>query len=115
MSEPNASSSEPNADSSSDPDPPARTAHDLHNRQIAISTAGRGRFWDNIRVEQVGRVVQYEEVYLNEYTDGIERFQVLTRDIGFYNHQRRHRAVDYQGPANLYSGALTQMGRASLL
>ena len=88
---------------------------ELQSREIAISMDGRGRFWDNIWIERLWRTVKYEEIYLNEYADGVELFHALTRYFSFYNHQRRHQALDYQTPANLYSGALTQEGRGSVL
>ncbi len=77
----------------------------LEARDIAISMDGRGRFWDNIWVERLWRSVKYEEVYLNEYADGLELFQALNRYFRFYNHQRRHQALEYKTPADLYPNA----------
>lgn len=33
---------------------------------------GRGSFWDNIMTERLWRTVKYEDVYLKEYTSGVE-------------------------------------------
>ncbi len=74
----------------------------LKDRQIAISMDGRGRFWDNIWIERLWRTVKYEEVYINEYSDGIELYRALDRYFRFYNHQRRHQSLGYRTPASIY-------------
>ncbi len=56
-------------------------------------------------MERLWRSVKYEEVYLNEYADGLELFQALNRYFRFYNHQRRHQALEYKTPADLYPNA----------
>jgi len=74
----------------------------LLERSVAISMDGRGRFWDNIFIERLWRSVKYEEVYLNEYADGIELYRSLHRYFQFYNFQRRHQTLGYQTPAQHY-------------
>ena len=76
---------------------------------------GRGRFWDNIWIERLWRTIKYEEIYLNEYADGVELFHALTRYFSLTKHQRGHQALEVQTPAELYSGAFTQEGRGSVL
>ncbi len=77
----------------------------LIDQQVAISMDGRGRFWDNIFIERLWRTVKYEEIYLHEYRDGLELFRALKRYFFFYNFQRRHQALEYSTPAQLYPHA----------
>ena len=74
-----------------------------HNVQISMD--GKGRCWDNIFIERLWRTVKYEEVYLNEYVDGVALFKALRRYFFFYNFQRRHQALGYSTPAQLYPHA----------
>jgi putative transposase len=67
-----------------------------------ISHDGRGRVFDNIFIERLWRSVKYEEVYLNEYNDVPSAIQRLGYYFGFYNHERRHQALDYRTPAEVY-------------
>lgn len=84
----------------------------LKTHQIAISMDGRGSYWDNIFIERLWRTVKYEEVYLHEYGDGIALYRGLEKYFTFYNFQRRHQALDYQTPAQLYPNA-HKLGYAS--
>ena len=86
----------------------------LENKGVAIRLDGRGRFWDNIWVERLWRTLEYEEVTIKEYADGIELYRGLSRYFSFYNHHRRHQALDYRTPADLYPNAHIQppMGHA---
>lgn len=77
----------------------------LLDHNVRISMDGRGRCWDNIFTERLWRTVKYEEVYLHDYNDGVELFRALKRYFFFYNFQRRHQALDYSTPAQLYPHA----------
>jgi len=48
------------------------------------------------------RSVNYEEVYLNEYTSPREARAGLTAYLRFYNEGRIHQALDYRTPAEVY-------------
>lgn len=63
---------------------------------------GRGRALDNIFVERLWRSVKYEEVYINDYSTGLDAFNGLGRYFGFYNEKRHHQALDYLTPKAVY-------------
>ena len=71
---------------------------------VRISMDGRGRVFDNIFVERLWRTVKYEDIYLKEYptvpalTDGLREY------FDFYNRERRHQALEYRTPADVYYG-----------
>ena len=77
----------------------------LESRGIAISMDGRGRVFDNIFSERLWRTVKYEEVYLQDYADGIAARAGLVRYFRFYNTQRRHQSLDKRTPEAVYLGA----------
>ena len=84
------------------------TSADFTNRlkaaDVRISWDGRGRALDNIFVERLWRSVKYEEVYLKDYHSVPEAVSNLRAYFRFYNHERLHQALDYQTPAQVYSG-----------
>jgi putative transposase len=71
---------------------------------IRISWDGRGRAFDTIFVERFWRSVKYEEVYIKEYQSVTEAVRTLRADFTFCNHERLHQALDYQTPAQVYTG-----------
>ena len=71
---------------------------------IRISRDGRGRALDNIFVERFWRGVKYEEVYLKDYQSVADAVSNLRDYFTFYNHERLHQALDYQTPAQVYTG-----------
>lgn len=74
----------------------------LLDRGVKISRDGRGRALDNIFVERLWRTVKYEEVYLNDYSTGLDAYHGLGRYFGFYNEERHHQALDYLTPRAVY-------------
>lgn len=74
----------------------------LQEHGIAISMDGRGRALDNAFVERLWRTVKYEEVYLQEYLDADDALRSLKRYWRFYNQARRHQALKYRTPAEVY-------------
>ena len=76
----------------------------LEEAGVRISMDGRGRALDNIFTERLGRSVKYEEVYLHEYASPREARAGLSRYFTFYNNQRRHQALGYRPPAEVYAG-----------
>jgi putative transposase len=64
----------------------------------------RGRALDNIFVECLWRSVKYEEVYIKDYLSEADAVSNLRAYFTFYNHERLHQALDYQTPAQVYSG-----------
>jgi putative transposase len=77
----------------------------LEAHGIAISMDGRGRALDNVFVERLWRSVKYEEVYLKDYQDAWHAASSLGEYFEFYDHRRRHQALDYRTPAEVYGVA----------
>ena len=63
---------------------------------------GRGRALDNVFIERLWRTVKYEEVYLKDYHDGWEAESSLRAYFDFYCDRRRHQALGYRTPAEIY-------------
>jgi putative transposase len=73
-------------------------------KNIAFSMDGKGRAIDNVFIERLWRSLKYEEVYPNDYQDGIEAFNGLRRYLEFYNRYRPHQSLGYQTPAAIHFG-----------
>ena len=69
---------------------------------IRPSMTGVGRCWDNILTERLWWSVKYEEVYLKEYSDGLELFDGLHAYFRQYNEVRPHQALSYKTPKEVY-------------
>lgn len=76
----------------------------LEQSGIQISMDGRGRCMDNIFTERLWRSVKYENVFLSSYQNIQEAQTGLQAYFRFYNHKRKHQALDYQTPASVYFG-----------
>jgi putative transposase len=76
----------------------------LEAASIRISWDGKGRAFDNIFVERLWRSVKYEEVYLKDYQTVPEGVSNVRDYFTFYNQERFHQALDYQTPAQVYTG-----------
>lgn len=74
----------------------------LHQADIQISMDGRGRYLDNIFIERLWRSVKYENIYLNEYQNGLELSAGLATYFDLYNHNRYHESLGYKTPAQFY-------------
>jgi putative transposase len=70
---------------------------------IDISMDGKGRWRDNVFVERLWRSVKYEEVYLKAYESIPEARTSLAKYFHFYNHERRHQALDRRTPWEAYT------------
>jgi len=74
----------------------------LEAKQIKISMDGRGRCMDNIFTERLWRTVKQENIYLNFYENvGLAR-KGLNEYFQLYNNLRRHQALNYQTPSQVY-------------
>ena len=73
---------------------------------ISISMDGRGRALDNIFVERLWRSVKHEDVYLKGYATVPEAQLGLTEYLVFYNTERKHQALDYSTPDEVYRTAM---------
>jgi len=67
----------------------------LDKAGVAVSMDGKGRWIDNVFIEQLWRSVKCEEVYLHGYANGTEARTALTRYFSFYNARRIRHSIDY--------------------
>lgn len=74
----------------------------LQSRGVRISMDGRGRVSDNIFIERLWRSVKYEEVYLNDYLDGVHARGSLGQYFRFYNTERPHQSLQNRTPEEVY-------------
>ena len=76
----------------------------LRDHSVKISMDGRGRYQDNIFVERLWRTVNYEEVYLKAYANGLEAHRGLREYFRVYNERRQHQALGYRTPSEVFYG-----------
>jgi len=78
----------------------------LKDRNIRISTDGKGRCLDNIFIERLWRTLKYERLYLMTFDSGIELFQELSSWFLWYNRVRPHKAHNKRTPDEVYFAGL---------
>jgi putative transposase len=69
---------------------------------VEVSMDGRGRWIDNRFIERLWRTVKYEDVYLQDYGDGLCADRGLRSFFTHYNTTRPHQALDNATPADWY-------------
>jgi putative transposase len=69
---------------------------------VEVSMDGRGRWIDNRFIERLWRSVKYEDIYLNDYGDGLSAGRGLRAYFRHYNHVRPHQALEDATPADWY-------------
>lgn len=69
---------------------------------VEVSMDGRGRWVDNRFIERLWRSVKYEDIYLNDYGDGLAAGRGLGVWFEKYNHDRPHQALGNATPADWY-------------
>jgi len=69
---------------------------------VEVSMDSRGRWMDNRFIERLWRSVKYEDIYINDYLDGLEAGRGLARYFSKYNTFRPHQAWDGSTPAQVY-------------
>ena len=69
---------------------------------VDVSMDGRGRWIDNRFIEQLWRSAKYEDLYLQDYSDGLTAQRVLSRWFEDCNLVRPHQALEYATPGELY-------------
>lgn len=74
----------------------------LQTEQVAISMDGRRRWLDNVFIERLWRTVKYESIYLHEFGTVESLTTGLRSYFDFYNQERRHAALDYRTPGEVY-------------
>lgn len=74
----------------------------LTARNVQISMDGRGRCMDNIFTERFWRTLKYENIYIHSYENYDVAHQGITEYVNYYNYRRRHSALEYHTPAEVY-------------
>jgi putative transposase len=69
---------------------------------VEVSMDGRGRWIDNRFIERLWRSVKYEDIYINDYGDGLSAGRGLGMWFEKYNNQRPHQALGNATPADWY-------------
>lgn len=69
---------------------------------VEVSMDGRGRWMDNRFIERLWRSVKYEDVYPNDYGDGLAAGRGLRRWFEGYNEIRPHQALENATPGEWY-------------
>jgi putative transposase len=69
---------------------------------VDVSMDGRGRWIDNRFIERLWRSVKQEDIYVQDYGDGLIAQRGLARWFGDYNTVRPHQALGYATPAEWY-------------
>ena len=69
---------------------------------VDVSMDGRGRWIDNRFIERLWRSVKQEDIYLQDYSDGLTAQMGLSKWFANYNTVRPHQALGYATPAQFY-------------
>ena len=69
---------------------------------VQVSMDGRGRWMDNRFIERLWRSLKYEDVYLNDYSDGLAAGRGLAAWFEDYNECRPHQSLHNATPAEWY-------------
>jgi putative transposase len=75
----------------------------LASQGVQISMDGKGRFLDNIFIERLWRSLKYEEVFTKAYTSVAEARVGIGTWITFYNDVRKHQALNYRTPSEIFA------------
>ncbi len=89
----------------------------LQAQGIQISMDGKGRFLDNIFIERLWRSLKYEEVFTKAYASVAEARRGIGGWINFYNDERKHQALGYRTPREIFAatGACAYVDNARAL
>ena len=88
----------------------------LHREKIAISMDGRGAWRDNVFVERLWRLVNFEEVYLRAYSSVSDTRASLGRYLTFYtSHCRSQDTSESGGQFRLRATEIRQTALNSLI
>jgi len=78
---------------------------------VEVSMDGRGRWIDNRFIERLWRSVKYEDVYLNDYGDGLSADRGLRSYFQGYNTRRPHQSLDDATPVEWYRNGADYGGK----
>ena len=79
-----------------------------------VSMDGKGRWMDNVFIERLWRSLKYEQLRLWSYETVAEVTTNIDKWMAFYNHRRKHQALDYEVPWSHYRPESTEAGRGTL-
>ena len=69
---------------------------------VDVSMDGRGRWIDNRFIERLWRSVKQEDIYLQDYSSGLDAQRGLSKWFRDYNGVRPHQGLNYATPGELY-------------
>lgn len=69
---------------------------------VEVSMDSRGRWMDNRFIERLWRSAKYEDIYLQDYLDGLQAGRGLARWFTDYNVLRPHQSLNYATPEQWY-------------
>lgn len=69
---------------------------------VEVSMDGRGRWMDNRFIERLWRSLKYEDIYLQDYVDGLDTGRGLRQWFPDYNTQRPHQSLNHATPSQWY-------------
>jgi putative transposase len=72
---------------------------------VEVSMDGRGRWLDNRFIERLWWSVKYEDIYRQDYGDGLAAGRGLAQWFRHYNTARPHQALGHATPEQWYRGA----------
>ena len=89
----------------------------LEANGVRVSMDGKGRFLDNIFIERLWRSLKYEEVFTKAYESVAEARRGIGSWIRFYNDERKHQALEYKTPKEIFdqTKACAYMDNTSVL
>lgn len=76
----------------------------LSEKGVKISMDGKGRAIDNVFTERLWRSLKYEEVYIKQYSDGLEAYKSIGKYIKKYNNERPNKNLGGKPPIEVFSG-----------
>jgi putative transposase len=77
---------------------------------VEVSMDGRGRWMDNRFIERLWWSTKYEDVYRNDYGDGLAAGRGLARWFNHYNTDRPHQSLNNATPVECYFTPESQGG-----
>ena len=73
-----------------------------------LSMDGKGRATDNAFIENLWKMLKYEDIYLKAYEDGLSLYKGIAQYFYDWNFNRRHSSIKNKYPAELFLNSLKQ-------
>lgn len=70
--------------------------------EVKLSMDGKGRATDNAFIENLWKMVKYEDIYLKAYENGVELYDGLSQYFYNWNFNRRHSSIENKYPFDFY-------------